>query len=145
MKQAEVMTGNAADPMDLDRRADRRATRRWTTDLDISFRRDGSRAFTGRMIEISRAGCKLATGFTLDRGIRIFITIPGFETFVGVTAWAENEMSGIRLHKELYPAVVDHILSLNPRHSVELNRVHWEMSLDFAIWKVRSLAAQRGE
>ena len=145
MKQSDVMIGQSAGPMDLEGRADRRATRRWNTDLKISFRRDGSRAFGGRMIEISRAGCKLATDFTLERDIRIFITIPGFETFVGNTAWAEGGVAGIKLNKELHPAVVDHILSLNPRHSAELDRVHWQMSLDFAIWKVRSLATQREE
>ena len=145
MKHIDVTTGKSAAPFDIEGGGDRRAARRWTTDLEISFRRDGSRGFSGRMIEISRAGCKLATGFTLEKGTRIFITIPGFETFVGTTTWGEKNMAGIRLHKELHSAVVDHILSFNPRHSVELNHAHWEMSLDFAIWKVRSLVAQREE
>ena len=85
---------------------------RKTMRLDVRFnaclREPGSaQKFEVDVIDLSMTGFRFETSFTIRRGSKVFVTIPGMSTLEATVAWAGGYVYGAEFNQSLYPAVFD--------------------------------------
>lgn len=64
----------------------------------------------GQVLDISENGCKLFLHNNSARaGQMITIKMEGLESLSGTIRWIDDGFAGVEFHRQLYPAVVDHL------------------------------------
>jgi len=58
------------------------------------------------LVDISTEGCGFTSRWPFEVGARVFLGLPGLETWPGTIAWYEERQGGVRFDRPLHPAVV---------------------------------------
>jgi hypothetical protein len=91
---------------------DRRDAMRWPVSIAATVK-ESRLCFQGvRLVEISRAGCRIETGFLLPPGMSTVLRLPGFKALNATVVWSERAAAGLRFAEPLHPGVVTHLMSL---------------------------------
>ena len=99
-------------PVDGDelRRSLRRAVK-----MRAHLRDRGQTKFEIDVVDLSLAGFRAETSFTLWPGTIVWLTLPGLAPMEAVVAWRDKFQYGCAFRRPLHPAVFDHIVSLGNR------------------------------
>jgi hypothetical protein len=100
------------DPVASDeaRQALRRAVK-----MRAHLRDPGQTKFEIDVVDLSLAGFRAETSFTLWPGTMVWLTLPGLAPLEAVVAWRDKFRYGCAFSKALHPAVFEHIVSLGNR------------------------------
>ncbi|MFS2109950.1 PilZ domain-containing protein [Sphingomonas sp. Sphisp140] len=91
---------------------DRREAMRWPVSLAASVKESRLCFQNVRLVEISRAGCRIETGFLLPPGMETVLRLSGFKALNATVVWSNREAAGLRFAAPLHPGVVTHLMSL---------------------------------
>ncbi|WP_174279116.1 pilus assembly protein PilZ [Sphingomonas bacterium] len=92
----------------------RRALRR-AVKMRAHLRDRGQTRFEIDVVDLSRAGFRAETSFTLWPGTTVWLTLPGLAALEAMVAWRDKFRYGCAFGKPLHPAVFDHIITLGDR------------------------------
>jgi hypothetical protein len=108
------MTGNYRDPRTPAFLGDARKYRRGDVDILIDIREHGGGRHKGRLMDLSRSGCRISCPVLIVQNRIISITLPTFAPFEAEVVWKLNDDYGCSFHQELHEAIYDHIVKKYP-------------------------------
>ena len=91
---------------------DRREAMRWPVSIAVAVKESRFCFQDLRLVEISRLGCRLETGFLLELGMETVLRLPGFKPLPARVVWSNRAAAGLQFIVPLHPGVVTHIMSL---------------------------------
>lgn len=91
---------------------DRRDAMRWPVSIAATVKESRLCFQNVAMVEISRTGCRLETGFLLPPGMETIIRLPGFKALNATVVWSDRAAAGLRFAAPLHLGVVNHLMSL---------------------------------
>lgn len=91
---------------------DRREAMRWPVALPATVKESRLCFQNVKLVEISRAGCRIETGFLLPMGMETVLRLPGFKPLPAKVVWSDRTAAGLQFAEPLHPGVVTHIMSL---------------------------------
>jgi hypothetical protein len=94
---------------------DPRQTLRRSVKMRAHLRDRGQTRFEIDVVDLSKAGFRAETSFTLWPGTVVWLTLPGLAPLEAVVAWRDKFKYGCAFSKPLHPAVFDHIVALSQR------------------------------
>lgn len=77
--------------------------------------RDGRTLFGIEVVDLSQAGFRAESSFTLWPGTIVWLTLPGQAPLEAVVAWRDRSRYGCAFARPLHPAVFEHIVALGNR------------------------------
>ena len=83
--------------------------------MRAQLRDRGQTRFEIDVTDLSEAGFRAATSFTLWPGTVVWLTLPGMTPLEAVVAWRDKLSYGCAFARPLHPAVFDHIVALSER------------------------------
>ena len=92
----------------------RRALRR-SVKMRAHLRDRGQTRFEIEVIDLSQAGFRAQTSFTLWPGTVVWLTLPGMAPLEAVVAWRDKSTYGCAFARPLHHAVFEHIVALSQR------------------------------
>ena len=95
-----------ADPGD-----DRRGSGRDRADLWAVLRQQKQPNEAIRIVDLSPEGCGFRSLRPMPVGHRVWLALPGLETWAATIAWFENGKGGLRFERPLHPAVAARFVS----------------------------------
>ena len=66
------------------------------------------------VVDLSTGGCGLELDAELERDSRVWLKLPGLESWPARVAWTEDKRAGLAFDHPLHPAVVGHIAAVSP-------------------------------
>lgn len=111
-----------------------------STNLNIKFRKNKSREFYAKIVELSEGSCIIETEFSLEQNSRIFIMISGYETIVGYIVRSKNLKAKVEFNRRLSSYVLEHILSLSPEYYCTHDNLKSCISLESAIKRINLIS-----
>ena len=91
---------------------DPRRSKRVSLDVEVVLRRRaGKNTFNVTIQDLSRHGCKLELVYRPAVEERVWVRIDGLEPLEARVCWIDGFALGVEFHKDLHPAVFDHLLS----------------------------------
>jgi hypothetical protein len=91
---------------------DRRGAMRWPVTIAASVKESRLCFQNVVLVEISRTGCRLETGFLLPPGMETIVRLPGFKALNATVVWSDRASAGLRFAAPLHPGVVTHLMSM---------------------------------
>lgn len=64
-------------------------------------------SFDITIVDISTDGCGLETHLELEPGARVWLKLPGLESWAARVAWSNEGRAGLQFDTPLHPAVLD--------------------------------------
>jgi PilZ domain len=64
-----------------------------------------------QIVDISPEGCGFRSRRQLQVGSRVWLGLPGLETWIATVAWFEDGKGGLRFERPLHPAVAERLAS----------------------------------
>ena len=89
----------------------RRALRR-SVKMRAHLRDRGQTRFEIEVVDLSQAGFRAHTSFTLWPGTVVWLTLPGMAPLEAVVAWRDKATYGCAFARPLHSAVFEHIVGL---------------------------------
>lgn len=101
-----------------------RANKRYATRLPVKLRRQGRKAASGLLIELSQQGARISNlrHARYEVGDAVKIIAPGNVEISGTIRWAHDGLAGIRLDSWLQAPEMRALLELNRDHQPSLER-----------------------
>lgn len=102
-----------------------RSYKRYATRLPIKLRREGRKAVSGLLIELSQQGARLSSlgGTKYEAGDKVVIVAPSGDEYDGTIRWAHDGLAGVRLDNSLHLPEMRDLLELNRR---EQSGMDWQ-------------------
>ncbi len=94
---------------------DSRRSLRTAVKMRAHLRDRGQTRFEIDVVDLSQAGFRAETSFTLWPGTVVWLTLPGLAALEAVVAWRDKLSYGCAFAKPLHPAVFEHICALGDR------------------------------
>lgn len=94
---------------------DSRGALRKAVKMRAYLRDRGQTRFEIDVTDLSLAGFRAETSFTLWPGTVVWLTLPGLAALEAVVAWRDKSQYGCAFAKTLHPAVFEHIIALSHR------------------------------
>jgi len=91
---------------------DRREAMRWPVSVSVAVKESRFCFQDVRLVEISRLGCRIETGFLLAPGMETVLRLPGFKPLAARVVWSNRDAAGLQFLEQLHPGVVNHIMNL---------------------------------
>lgn len=88
-----------------------RATERRRANLMASLRQQKKAPELIHILDISPTGCGFRSRWPLFSGTRIWLGLPGLETWPGTVVWFEDGRGGIAFERPLHPMVAERYAS----------------------------------
>jgi hypothetical protein len=86
-----------------------RRTQRFNLGFRASLRERGANKFDISIKDLSVTGFRCQTSFTLKKGTRVWLTIPGLNPIESEVVWCDKYVYGCTFLAPLHAAVLDHI------------------------------------
>lgn len=64
-----------------------------------------------QVMDISPVGCGFRSRWPFTVGTRVWLALPGLETWPATIVWYENDKGGLQFEKALHPSVADRYAS----------------------------------
>ena len=93
--------------------AEHRRTHRRAVGLRARLRKPGTTQFEVDVVDLSTAGFRTETGYILNPGATVWLTMPGLAALEAVVAWRDRYRYGCAFRVPLHQAVLDHIVAHN--------------------------------
>lgn len=94
---------------------DSRRSLRHAVRMRAHLRDRGQTRFEIDVVDLSQAGFRAETSFTLWPGTTVWLTLPGLAPLEAMVAWRDRHQYGCAFARPLHPAVFDHIIALGNR------------------------------
>jgi len=91
--------------------ADQRAARRHRSNMMAVVRRQKQPNETIHIVDISAEGCGFRSRWPIPAGARVWLGLPGLETWAAVVAWYQDGKGGLRFERPLHPLVAERFAS----------------------------------
>jgi len=86
---------------------DRRRYARTPVQIGAGLRGDDRPSSPITVVDLSSGGAGIEAGIHLDRGTRVWLKLPGLQSWAGRVVWSENGRAGLVFDTPLHPAVVE--------------------------------------
>ena len=104
-----------ASNLEIDLAADARRSERFGLERRASVREGDRVTVEVELVNISSAGCRLATRGRLPEGAFVWLRVAGLESWAAKVVWSRAGSAGCRFFRPLAPAVVQRLVSPPPR------------------------------
>ena len=84
---------------------DQRSARRRRSNMMAVVRRQKQPNETIHVVDISPEGCGFRCRWPIPVGARVWLGLPGLETWAATVAWFEDGKGGLRFERPLHPLV----------------------------------------
>ena len=92
------------EPMDA---PDKRSTPRRRANVMASLRQQKASPEMIQVLDISPVGCGFRSRWPFLAGTRVWLSLPGLETWPATVAWYANGVGGLKFEKPLHPLVAE--------------------------------------
>lgn len=83
---------------------------RVTVTMNARLRDRASNKYDVRLLDLSVTGFRAEAHYGLDKGMIVWLTIPGMQGLEATVAWRRRDVIGCHFRQPLYPAVFDHVV-----------------------------------
>ena len=90
---------------------DKRGTPRRRANLMASLRQRKASPEMIQVLDISPAGCGFRSRWPFLAGTRVWLSLPGLETWPATIAWYANGVGGLKFENPLHPLVAERFAS----------------------------------
>ena len=98
--------------LDTGSNGDQRGARRHRSNMMAVVRRQRQPDETIHIVDISADGCGFRCRWPIPVGARVWLGLPGLETWAATVAWFEDGKGGLRFERPLHPLVAERFASL---------------------------------
>jgi len=84
---------------------DQRSSRRHRSNMMAVVRRRKQPNETIHIVDISAEGCGFRSRWPIPVGSRVWLGLPGLETWAAIVVWNEDGKGGLRFERPLHPLV----------------------------------------
>lgn len=91
--------------LESDFREERRTTERVRANTMATVRQQKRPNETIHIVDISPEGCCFKTRWPLPIGTRVWLGLPGLETWPATVVWTEDDKGGMQFERPLHPLV----------------------------------------
>ena len=90
--------------------AENRRAERVAAEMRAKVRDRYGNKYDVHVLDLSVTGFRADADFAFDAGQIVWLTIPGMEGLEATIAWRRGRIIGARFNRQLYPAVLDHVV-----------------------------------